>query len=61
AAGLGAAFGAVLWIRAGRATDDPAPTWSVSALAGWILLCASLVVPVVVIVLAFPDFSAGPG
>lgn len=58
---LGAALGAALWIRAGRvAPDAPAPAWSLPAVAGWIVLAASLVVPVVVIVLAFPSFYAGP-
>jgi RsiW-degrading membrane proteinase PrsW (M82 family) len=60
-AALGAALGAVLWIRAGRVGEAPAaPAWSVPALAGWILLSAALLVPVVVIVLAFPEFYAGP-
>jgi RsiW-degrading membrane proteinase PrsW (M82 family) len=58
---LGVVLGAALWIHAGRVAETaPAPTWSVPALAGWIVLSASLLVPVVVIVLAFPSFYAGP-
>jgi RsiW-degrading membrane proteinase PrsW (M82 family) len=58
---LGAGLGAVLWIRLGRVAEDAGePTWSRAALAAWILLCASLLVPVAVIVLVFPLFYVGP-
>jgi RsiW-degrading membrane proteinase PrsW (M82 family) len=60
-AALGAVLGAVLWIRAGRVGKEPAASvWSRAAIAAWILLCASMLVPVAVIVLTFPSFSAGP-
>lgn len=58
---LGAVLGAVLWIRAGRVSRQPAePGWSRASLAAWVLLCASLLVPVAVIVLTFPSFYLGP-
>lgn len=58
---LGAALGAVLWIRARGVAEEPAPVaWSVPALGGWIVLCASLLVPVVGIVLTFPEVYTGP-
>lgn len=58
---LGAVLGGVLWIRAGRVSEEPAePAWSLPALAAWLLLCASLLVPVAVIVLVFPSFYSGP-
>jgi RsiW-degrading membrane proteinase PrsW (M82 family) len=57
---LGVAFGGALWIRAGRVSGAAeAPAWSLPALAGWILLCASLIVPVAIGVLAFPSFLPG--
>jgi RsiW-degrading membrane proteinase PrsW (M82 family) len=61
-AALGAVFGAALWITAGRVAGEDeaaAPAWSTPALAGWIVLTASLLVPVAVIVLAFPSFWRG--
>jgi RsiW-degrading membrane proteinase PrsW (M82 family) len=59
-AALGAVLGAVLWIRAGgAAAPQREPTWTRAALAAWILLCAAVLVPVVVIVLAFPSFYPG--
>jgi hypothetical protein len=58
---LGAVLGAVLWIRVGRVAEDAGePAWSRAALAAWILLCASLLIPVAVIVLMFPLFYVGP-
>lgn len=57
---LGAALGAVLWIRAGNVAEVPmTAAWSAPALAGWIVLCASLLVPVVGIVVTFPELSTG--
>lgn len=58
---LGAVLGAVLWRRADQVGPEPAePGWSRASLAAWVLLCASLLVPVAVIVLNFPSFYLGP-
>jgi RsiW-degrading membrane proteinase PrsW (M82 family) len=55
---LGIALGGALWIRSGRVFDQrrPALGWSRPVVAGWVLLCASLVVPVAIGVLVFPSF-----
>jgi RsiW-degrading membrane proteinase PrsW (M82 family) len=58
---LGAVLGAALWISVGRVSDEPGePAWSRAPVAAWILLSGALLVPVVVIVLAFPSFYLGP-
>jgi hypothetical protein len=60
AAAMGVVLGAVLWIRAGRLMGSPSePAWSLAAVVGWVLLAASLSVPVAVIVLVFPSFYLG--
>jgi RsiW-degrading membrane proteinase PrsW (M82 family) len=60
AAVIGTILGAVLWMRAARVGGEPGePAWSRAALAGWILLSASLLVPVAVIVRVFPSFYLG--
>jgi hypothetical protein len=61
---LGAVVAAALWSMAGRASAERgAVRWigasDARAVAGWVLLSASLLVPVTILVVAFPSFYLG--
>jgi PrsW family intramembrane metalloprotease len=61
-AALGVALAGALWRLAGRVADaDPVSLdiRSRASVAGWVLLAASLLVPVAVLLLVFPSFLAG--
>ncbi len=61
---LGAAFAGIMWLLAAAlATDEGArPTLDfrrAPALAGWVVLAASTLVPAAMLILAFPEFYRG--
>jgi RsiW-degrading membrane proteinase PrsW (M82 family) len=61
---LGVVAAAVLWWVAGQVLEPHAPTIEIRAsearaVAGWIVLTAGLLVPVAILILAFPSFYTG--
>ena len=62
AGALGAVLAAALWSVAsavGRGRDPLATTTEARGLAGWIVLSASLLVPIVILAVGFPGFYRG--
>jgi RsiW-degrading membrane proteinase PrsW (M82 family) len=64
AAALGVVAAAALWmvsgsVIAGRGSSSPVRVTEARTMAAWIVLAASLLVPVAVLVLAFPSFYLG--